>query len=266
MPPKSTKSARKDDADESLIDPSSATPCSPDLESMIQRVVRKELDAFKVVIMSLLNTKLLNLEKRVLKIEQSTAIQALEHELSDLKKQLTSQASKFEDLDAYSRSDNLIIKGLPEGTFAERAAGSGATDSTSRAEESHKVVETTVINFCRDKLKIDLLPRDISTAHRLRAGPKDSTRPIIVRFANRSVRDDVYRAKSLLKNQPSRVFISEHLTKSSAELYYHARALLKEKKIVSTWTQHGQVMIRFTSDATKKPVTVRSRQDLTPHE
>jgi len=46
-----------------------------------------------------------------------------------------------------------------------------------------------VIAFCNDALNVDVLPADISIAHRLKADKKDATRPVIVRFTNRRVRN-----------------------------------------------------------------------------
>jgi len=54
---------------------------------------------------------------------------------------------------------------------------------------SSSSVEQTVVAFCRDKLKIDIGPEDISAAHRLNKAGKDTTRPIIVRFTSLKVRD-----------------------------------------------------------------------------
>jgi hypothetical protein len=104
---------------------------------------------------------------------------------------------------------------------------------------------------------------DISTAHRLKAGPKDKTRPIIVRFSNRDVRNKVYSAKKLLKGSTSGVFISEHLTKPDSELFFEARKLLREKKIFAAWIQNGLVHVRFSPDPGTRATIIRCRADLT---
>ena len=165
-------------------------------------------------------------------------------------------------LESCTRLDNLIFKGLPEQSFAERGTPA-ATDTDSAAiADSHLAVEQTVIAFCRDSLHIDVDKRDISTAHRLKAGPKDSIRPVIVRFTNRRIRDAVFRAKKQLKTLPKPVYISEHLTKLSADIFYESRKLVRNKKLHSTWSQNGQIYIKVTSDPASRPKLIKSRAEL----
>jgi hypothetical protein len=181
-----------------------------------------------------------------------------------LKKQLSDQCDRIDELEIYSRSDNLIIKGLPEKTYAERGAGSLSRADELPVSDSHRAVEETVISFCRQSLQVDVSPQDISVAHRLRAGKKDQVRPVIVRFTNRRVRDDVYRARKLLKDNQEHIYINEHLTKSTANLLYESRQLIRDKKLHSAWTQHGQVYAKFTSDSTVRPTQIKRSSDFNP--
>ena len=64
-------------------------------------------------------------------------------------------------------------------------------------ESSSAAVEQTVINFCHDKLNIDIEHSDISVAHRLKKGNGDTTRPILVRFISRKIHDGIMRARKL---------------------------------------------------------------------
>ena len=170
-----------------------------------------------------------------------------------------------EELESYSKCDNLIIRGLPETTFSERASGFLLAASTIlQPLESHCLVESAVITFCHDALNVTVSSRDISTAHRIKGGDKDKPRPVIVRFTNRRVRDETYSSKTKLKDLPIRYYISEHLSRSASEPFFEARKMLREKKLVSTWTQNGQVHVRFTSDMSKRPSIIKTRQDLVP--
>lgn len=130
----------------------------------------------------------------------------------------------------------------------------------------HQSVESTFIDFCNDSLGLRVTPQDISIIHRISASSKDTVRPIIVRFTNRRTRDAVYRARKLLKdhNHSSRVYISEHLTKVSAGLFYEARQLQRQNKLSSAWTQGGQVYVKFTSDLSVRPTLVKKKLDLCP--
>jgi len=113
-----------------------------------------------------------------------------------------------------------------------------------------RVVEETVIAFCRESLN-----KDISLVHRVRAGKKDKVRPVIVRFTNRRVRDDVCRSRRLLRDSCEHIYISEHLTNATVTLL---------KKLHSAWTQHGQVFAKFTSDPSVKPTSIKCSSDFNP--
>jgi len=111
--------------------------------------------------------------------------------------------------------------------------------------DGHTSVESTVIDFCKDALGVNVSPGDISIAHRMKAGNRDSVRPIIVRFAKNRVRNLVYNSKKLPKNHSSRVFISEHLTKTASDFFYDARNLLCDKKVLVPGRRTGKFLSGF---------------------
>ena len=137
----------------------------------------------------------------------ASEIEGLKAVNADLKNEVLSRSQRIEDLQAYSMSENLIICGVPERTAAERATGS-IDSSAIQFTDSNESVESTFISFCHDSLNITVSPQDISIAHRLRAGSKDTARPIIVRFTSRRIRNHVPQARKLLKGLTSRVYIS----------------------------------------------------------
>jgi len=123
-----------------------------------------------------------------------THVDELRAENVKLNKELLQQSQRIDDLEAYSRSENLIIRGLPEASVAERSSATLGSSSISHADTC-KSVETNVNSFCRDSLNVTVAPQDISIAHRIKAGPKEATRPIIVCFTSRRVRNEVYQAR-----------------------------------------------------------------------
>jgi hypothetical protein len=192
--------------------------------------------------------------------------ESLKEENVRIYRQLGEQATRLENLDIYSRADNLIFKGLPEKSYAERASGSlgNAVDLAAPSTTSSLAVETTVIEFCREALKLDITKQDISIAHRLKASANYKCRPIIVRFANRRARESVLRAKKSLKtaNLESPVYITEQLTKAADSLYFEARKRLQEKKLSAAWTFNGQVFVKFSEDASENATVVKALRDL----
>lgn len=192
----------------------------------------------------------------------SDQCKALSAENGELKKQLSTCSQRVDDLERYSRADNIIIRGLHERTAAEMASAAPSLLDGTTLLDGHVSVESTVMAFCKDTLKIDVQPSDISTAHRVKAGAKDTVRPVIVRFTSRRVRNLVIGARKLLKGSSSRVYISEHLTKTDSDLFYEARRLLREKKLFAAWTQNGLVHVRLSPDPSTRATTVRCRADL----
>jgi hypothetical protein len=250
MPPKPRP--LKEEIAEALQDPlvaeSLAKVLGPFLSLSIDEAVGKRLD-------QLANTL------REVKAENSRISRKLDEtaaENDQLKKTLIEQTMRIDDLECYSRSDNIIIRGLPEGSLAERATA--ATSLDDGISESHESVEKTVIAFVKDSLNVDINSHDISIAHRIKPGPRETVRPIVVRFVSRKMRNLVLRSKKQLRDAGQRVFISEHLTKTASHLFFEARKLVRNKTISSTWTRNGQVMIKPATDSTAK--LIRSIADL----
>lgn len=159
----------------------------------------------------------------------------LEGVIADLKKQLTMKndiidmitndnlrlKSRIDEIEAYNRIDNLIIKGLPETSFAEVASADADQGENSDATLA------AVLNLCENILQVKINSEDISITHRLPKGSKDNFRPVIVRFSNRRAKDRVYAARRSLRkaNITSPVFINEHLTKLNGRLAASCRVL-----------------------------------------
>ena len=209
------------------------------------------------------------LEKKI--GELNATVDALTIETDKLKAKVEDQGRRLKDMEIYSRAHDLIIRGLPEGSYAEKATAC-STDSNALMLESHASVECSILSLCIDKLGVAVSQSDISVAHRLKAGKSDKHRPIIVRFNSRRIRDEVLRAKKKLMTTPAdrsntdnardKVFISEHLTRAVSNLFFEARKLVREKRIASSWTHKGLVNIKRTTNPNEKPTIIRSLTEL----
>jgi len=185
---------------------------------------------------------------------QATKISKLE---SDLQK----ANSRVDELEAYTRRDNLVISGLPVESYAE---ASSSTEQDGRGESSEGT-EKSLLKLFNDQLKVNVSPADISVAHRLRkrggSSAVNSGPPaVIVRFTNRKTRDRVYNARRELRNMNTRIFINEDLNQSTNKLFFNARHLVKSRIIHSAWTYTGNVFIKETS--TSRPRRITSTDDL----
>ena len=104
---------------------------------------------------------------------------------------ITTLKSNIDELEQYSRRENLIFTGVPL-SYSKAVARS--------TEEDVQVTVDKIMKLCLDNLSITIHSEDITTAHRL-IGSNSSRNPpaILVRFVRRSVRDNVFYARSLLK-------------------------------------------------------------------
>ena len=171
--------------------------------------------------------------------------------INELEQKVHTLESAIDSQEQYSRRQNLRINGIPE---------------TSDTED----VTTAVLNLVNTTMAIkpQLQRHTIVKCHRL--GPKmdrrcdQQTRPIIVKFSNESIRDDVLRARFVLKehnakHSDSRIFLNEDLTGIRAKLAREARVLKKSGKMDDTRTFNGNVMIK---DVAHKICLIRSAADI----
>jgi hypothetical protein len=103
----------------------------------------------------------------------------------------------------------------------------------------------------------------IHAAYRLRTkapGP----RPLLVSFTSKALRTAVVtatrRPKQTLTFNGSKIYINDHLTSNSAEIFRKARRLVKDKEASATWTRDGLIFIKWTDNG--KPTRVRMLSDL----
>jgi len=172
--------------------------------------------------------------------------------------------NRLEELETYSKLDNLIIHGLPESSYAERASGGSPNDMASRASADVLETEKSVVSLCAEKLHLPITSSDISSAHRLRKGPRDTVRPVVVRFTSRKARDSVYYGKRALRTEGStnKIYISEHLTKKASEIFFEARKMVRDKKITASWSSKGMIFVKRSAQQNEKPTLIKNAEDL----
>lgn len=132
---------------------------------------------------------------------------------------------RIEVQEQYSRSNNVRIFGVPE-TEAEK-------------------VEEVVAKLCSEKLKVKVSAEDIDHSHRLK-GKEGAHRPIIIRFCRRSVRDEIYRAKSKLRG--TSIVIREDLTK---ERMCIIKNLVSKTSYKDVFTSNGNVFVKIAGNIEK---------------
>lgn len=251
-----------------------------DLEGIIQ----KAIDAALSVLRTELDKVFTEMNQRI--DSHSDEIVMLKNENAELHKRLNA-------VESYSRVDNLLFCGLPESYASVSKAPLGPitrSSATLRSDsdqsgsnrdidhsggdmmlsadqslqsESQESSLLAVINYCQNNLNIEVTPNDISAVHRLPKGKYDRVRPVIVRFSNRRVRDQIFAARRRMR--PSRtesssiVYVNEHLSKTNEQLFSKCRMMYKNKQVARVWTWHGTVCVKRNDS---RIVKVLSMDDL----
>src|ERR1043165_9915194 len=150
------------------------------LDTRVVEALAKTLAPFiSLTINEAINKKIADLQNSVRELKKETS--QLKVRNTQLAADNTSLIERIASLESYSKADNLIIRGLPECSAADMASASPSQHDNAVLVESHRGAETAVLDLCRDTLGINIELGDISVAHRIKAGPKDKHRPIIVR-------------------------------------------------------------------------------------
>lgn len=105
---------------------------------------------------------------------------------------------------------------------------------------------------------IPIKPEDIDIAHRLGRPKLGFNRPVIVKFSNAKARQLVLSARKTLGN----VYVNEDLTKFRQSLHYHARQLVRDKKLDRTWIGGGKVFACLPSSVAGVKFQIRSMTDI----
>ena len=196
--------------------------------------------------------------------QRDELIGKLQSDNSDLKAKIHNQSLYMEQIETYSKQENLIIHGLPS-TVSEavNASQQSSEDEVRVAHESSTTTEFTFLNFCSTKLGLNIKPADISICHRLKKKDNMQYPPVIVRFTNRKAREAVLASKKKLRSSSgeSRVFINEHLTRNTSKIHATARRLVREGRLQQAWTHHGRVVIKLM-DNRIRTITLMSELDI----
>lgn len=152
---------------------------------------------------------------------------ALRKELINTKQTINKLETKVNDLEQYTRRNNLRVFGVPD---------TGVWETAEQAEEK-------VLNVINKKLSMaDIKGNDIEIAHRVGKFQQGKNRAIIVRFLSRKIKEKVIRERRKLKG--SKMLIAEDLTKENAAWFFQVKST---PGVTSTWTRNGETFISTPS-------------------
>ena len=201
-----------------------------------------------------LTSRIESLEKHSEK--QASKIAILEKDNFEKNKKVAELENKLDELEQYSKIDNVIISGLAAHSYS--TAASTEIDTP----QAHENVNDRVLSLFNNDMKTDISKEDISAIHYLNT--RNNKKNIIVRFISRATKNRVMTAAKNLKGRSPRVFVNEHLTQKTSKIYYRARQLRAENRIENTWTKDCKVFIKCKGDTPeqRKIIAIKEIEDL----
>ena len=128
----------------------------------------------------------------------------LEKESLSLRTFLSQQAQPIDALEIHSRSSNLVMYGLAE-SYSETTTSSGRRDVDEVVSINQPYQKTSIrsqsgfIQFCRQKLNLEIRPDDIVNCHRLQKSTQSIHRLMVIRFASQRVRAEILSERRRLR-------------------------------------------------------------------
>ena len=191
-----------------------------------------------------LSSKFDEINDKMDKLEQSN--NELKKENTDLRVRVSKLESDVQNLEQYSRRQNLEIIGIPESQ-----------------NENVGSITLKVLQHIDASVSAD----DVDVTHRLGSKtpndpnlpqPQPKSRPIIVRFTARRVRDKIYDQRMSLKTFKTKdlgfkgdgnIFVNENLLPSTKQLLAKANLARKAKAYRYLWTSNGRLLVRKNADS-----------------
>lgn len=264
---------------------STSLPVEDIIEAFLDDRVKESLkdilkDSIRDIVNQCLEARLKPLQDSFQDLKKT--VNLMEKKTTDVEGENSILRRRVDELEAYSRRDNLMIHGLKVSSYADAASVTTSSSQSSTAQssgsssdpggasampvESNAETERAVIDFCTRELGVSLSLDDISIAHRLpasRNGPHPGhPAPVIVKFTNSRTRNNVYKARKILGRNKTGIFINEHLIQRRANVFKEARRLVKIKKLEGAWTVNGVVFIKLSNLPDSRPIRVEEIRDL----
>lgn len=174
-------------------------------------------------------------------------LEELVTENKSLKDKVRKLEDKVEDLEQYSRSNQIEIHGI------QREAGENVLD---------------VVKEVGKALDIEILDSMIDTCHRLGNRQNNSAPGIIVSFVRRFDKEEFLRKRRVKRNlntthinrqgTSNPIYVNESLSFERRRLLAAARAVKRDKAYTFLWVRHGRILLRKDENS---PVIVVTRQE-----
>lgn len=153
---------------------------------------------------------------------QEKKINNLEKEVKNLQTEIEEIREEKENMEQYSRRNNLRIFGVQE----------KETENT----------QEIVVKLIEEKLKYKINPEEIESCHRVSTKSTNKSRPILLKLTTNKTKNDIYYKKKALKG--TKITIREDLTSHRKELVKTAVEHFGSKTV---WSQNGKIFIFYNN-------------------
>lgn len=184
-----------------------------EIERKVQRMSDRYDEAMKKLTVQ--EAEMTEIKTRVKKLEETSPAN---EEINKLKQDLN-------NLEQYGRLNNIEVHGI-------------------LVSEHEDLMEK--LTCVADKLQVTRLKKeDVEAVHRV-PSRKGKTPPIMIRFLNRSTRDEWLKNKKKLRSEDSNdnIYLQENLTEINKKLFFEAREKAKSLGYRYTWHRGGCTYLR----------------------
>ena len=225
------------------IEASVATTVDAAVKSVQSNVVKEMVESNKKLQKSVAEqTRVIQNQEKIIKRqedllnEKNDTIEQLECQLSAMSLELDSVTAELNDLEQYGRRNSIRINNLKL-----LAPPKDEADLTK-----------TVTHFLNEMVLKDARPlrtNDIDRCHFVGRATGKRSRQIIMKFHSYHDKNRVFAAKSKLKGNPSKTFITEDLTSRNHAVVKELLSMKTKDEIDSFWTSNGRVFAKKDADS-----------------
>lgn len=180
-------------------------------------------------------------------------ISKLEKLLEAKDKKIHELENRIDDLEQYSRKEDIIVSGLKiVRPYAEVVEG----EAQDPRQEKRNFTESQTLDTLNQH-GMEITENEISACHVIGKRKDDGSQSVIIRFVSRKSKMRVMARGKNLKN--TGIYVNEHLTKKNGEIAKKARDLKRAKKVMDTWVRDTKI---FVKDKEGKVMIVKQLSDL----
>ena len=194
-------------------------------------------------------------------------VKALRLESKEKDKVIANLEYRVEELEQYTRMNDVIVAGLvikPRSYAKAVSSPSNGAGEENESEEDPNSVENQVTTYLQSK-GITINKDNIEACHPISKKDANGKTTVIMRFVNRKHKMALLKQGKKLKG--THVYLNEHLTKKNGDIARKARLLQKQKKIQSTWTNNCKVFIKLNGTPEQaKVLVIRELREMVKYE